>query len=251
MSSKRTAIASRQIAALLMSGAAFSTLAAPVLAQSADPDEIVVRGRAEFFRPTENTSATKIPLPIVETPQSITVLTDDILDLTASTDLEDTIGLVPGFVNIGSYAGIDNRFQARGFDISVAEGILLNGVSIATNVDRDLLGVERIEFLRGPTSIVLGTLNYGGAVNIITRRPSAEFEQDYLIRVGSFDTSRVQAEVSGPLNPSGTIRGYLGVAYEDREGFRDGEELNKLPIKAAFDFDIGPNTLLTIDASYE
>lgn len=241
----------RHIAARLLLGASLSTMSAVAMAQEEDVDEIVVQGRAEFFRPTENTSATKIPLPIVETPQSITVLTDDILDLTAATDLEDTIGLVPGYVNIGSYAGVDNRFQARGFDISVAEGILLNNVSIATNVDRDLLGVERIEFLRGPTSIVLGTLNYGGAVNIITRRPSEELEQNYSLRVGSFDTVRVEAEVSGAMNESGSVRGYIGVAYEDREGFRDGEELNKLPIKAALDIDLGPDTQLKIDASYE
>ena len=214
-------------------------------------DEIVVTGQVEFFRPTDASTATKILLPIVETPQAITVLTDDLLDLTAARDLEDTIGLVPGYVNVGSYGGFDNRFQARGFNLSVAEGILLNSVMIGTNVDRDLLGIERIEFLRGPTSITLGTLNYGGAINIVTRRPSDSLEIDLLLETGSFDRQRYSAEISGPLTESGSVRGYAGVAYETRNGFRNREGIEKTPVKAALDIDLSPDTILEIDFSYE
>ena len=60
-------------------------------------DTVRVVGNAEFFRPTEATSATKIPLPIIETPQAITVLTEDIISLTGIRDLEGASGLVPGF----------------------------------------------------------------------------------------------------------------------------------------------------------
>ena len=66
--------------------------AAPSFAQEADEertmDTVRVVGNAEFFRPPEATSATKIPLPIIETPQAITVLTEDIITLTGIRDLE-------------------------------------------------------------------------------------------------------------------------------------------------------------------
>ncbi|MEM6651633.1 MAG: TonB-dependent siderophore receptor [Pseudomonadota bacterium] len=230
---------------------------APAMAQETDEDEertletITVSGDAEFFRPTEATSATKIPLPIVETPQAITVLTEDIITLTGIRDLEDASGLVPGFVAKGTYGGFDNRFSARGFDLSVAEGILINGVQVASNVDRDFIGVERIEYLRGPTSIVLGTVNYGGAVNIITKRPTDSFVGSIAGEVGSWDLYRIQGEFGGPLNESGTIRGYAAAAYEERGDFREGAELEKLPIRAALDIDLGPNTLFTLDLSAE
>ncbi|MEM7707296.1 MAG: TonB-dependent siderophore receptor [Pseudomonadota bacterium] len=235
-------------------GAALLAVGSSAIAQDEDElieEVVVVAERAEFFRPRNAMSSTKLNLPIVETPQAITVLTDDILELTGSLDLEDTVGLVPGYVNKGSYGGFDNRFNARGFDLSVAEGVLLNGLPIASNVDRDLLGVSSIEYLRGPTSIVLGTLNYGGAVNIITRRPSAEREIDISYRGGSFSAHRLELEYSGPLNESGTVRGYGGLGYETRNGFRDGEGLEKTPIKLALDVDFGENTQLQIDASIE
>ncbi|MEM1035919.1 MAG: TonB-dependent receptor plug domain-containing protein [Pseudomonadota bacterium] len=206
---------------------------------------------AEFFRPTEATSATKILLPIIETPQAITVLTEDIISLTGIRDLEGASGLVPGFVAKGTYGGFDNRFSARGFDLSVAEGILINGVQVASNVDRDFIGVERIEYLRGPTSIVLGTVNYGGAVNIITKRPGDVLEGSIAGEVGSWDLYRFQGEFGGPLNESGTVRGYVAGAYEDRGGFREGEELEKLPVRAALDIDLTENTLFTLDLSAE
>jgi len=205
----------------------------PATAQESETEVITVVGNADFFRPSTNTSATKIPLDIVETPQSITVLTEDIIDLTGARDLEDTSALVPGFVAKGTYGGFDNRFNARGFDISVAEGILINGIQAASNVDRDFLGVERIEYLRGPTSIVQGTLNFGGAVNIITKRPTADAEGQLVAEIGSFDTYRVEGEISGSLTEDNSVRGYFGAAYEDRGSFRDAQELQKIPLRAA------------------
>ncbi|MEM7492022.1 MAG: TonB-dependent siderophore receptor [Pseudomonadota bacterium] len=239
--------------AALLTTTALATV--PAFAQDADEertlDTVRVTGSAEFFRPTEASSATKIPLAIVETPQAITVLTEDIISLTGIRDLEGASGLVPGFVAKGTYGGFDNRFSARGFDLSVAEGILINGVQVASNVDRDFIGVERIEYLRGPTSIVLGTVNYGGAVNIITKRPGDVLEGSIAGEVGSWDLYRIQGEFGGPLNESGTVRGYVAGAYEDRGGFRDGEELEKLPVRAALDIDLTERTLFTLDLSAE
>ena len=245
-----------RFAAALLASTAMTSAFSVAQSQETDDEErvletIEVISSAEFFRPTEATTATKIPLPIVETPQAITVLTEDIIELTGARDLEDVSGLVPGFIAKGTYGGFDNRFNARGFDISVAEGILINGVQVASNVDRDFVGIERIEYLRGPTSIVLGTVNYGGAVNIITKRPTSEFQGAISAEVGSYDLYRVEGEFGGPLNEAGTIRGYVAGAYEDRGGFRDGEELEKLPIRAALDIDLTPNTLFSLDLSAE
>lgn len=232
-------------------------VSATAVAQEVEEDEeralqtVRVTGITEFFRPTEASSATKIPLPIVETPQAITVLTSDILQLTGARNLEQASGLVPGFVAKGTYGGFDNRFSARGFDLSVAEGILINGVQVASNVDRDFVGVERIEYLRGPTSIVLGTVNYGGAVNIITKRPGDEFSGSITGEVGSWDLYRVEGEFGGPITEDGTVRGYVAGAFEDRGGFRDGEELEKIPLRAALDIDLGERTLFTLDLSAE
>ncbi len=244
----------RLIGVLLASTALISF---PALAQEDVADEqrtletVNVTGVTEFFRPTDASSATKIPLPIVETPQAITVLTGDILRLTGSRNLEQASGLVPGFVAKGTYGGFDNHFSARGFDLSVAEGILINGVQVASNVDRDFIGIDRIEYLRGPTSIVLGTVNYGGAVNIITKRPAREASGSIAAEAGSWDLFRVEGEFGGPLNDTGTVRGFVAGAYEDRGDFRKGAELQKLPIRAALDVDLTERTLFTLDLSSE
>ena len=246
----------RSLRCSLLASAAL--IVAPAIAQTTDDDAerrldtITVTSAAEFFRPTEATTAAKIPLEIVETPQAITVLTGDILELTGARDLEDASGLVPGIVSKGTYGGFDNRFSARGFDISIAEGVLINGVQVASNVDRDFLGVERIEYLRGPTSIVLGTLNFGGAINIITKRPTEALSGSFSAEAGSFDTYRVEGEVSGALPGSnGAVRAYFAAAYEDRGSFRDAQELTKIPIRAAVDVDFSEQTTLTVDLSYE
>ena len=87
-------------------------------------------------------------------------------------------------------------------------------------VNLPLLGVERIEFLRGPQGTLYGRNALGGVMHILTERPSPEFEYSASAAAGTFDRRRITASASGPSVDSGPLWG-LDAVYDERDGFTD------------------------------
>jgi len=121
---------------------------------------------------------------------------------------------------------------------------------------RDMLDVERVEVLRGPQGTLYGRNAIGGNINIITKRPTEEFEGSVGIEVGNYEKRLVQAVVSGPL--SDRLRSRLAISDDKRDGYvenvgnpgDDRETSDYTSIRGALEYDLTDDIQIYFNAYY-
>ena len=181
------------------------------------------------YMATRVQSSGKFPEPIVNTPKSITVLTKDVLADQNSTTLKSAVLNTAG-VTLGTGEGgnaFGDRFFIRGFD--ARNDIFLDGMRNAGVSVRENFFTEQVEILRGPGSTFAGRGTTGGAINIVTKQPTAEksfYNMDTTF--GTDHTKRVVLDVNQVISPTLAIRagglfqdaGVAGRNYikDDRDG---------------------------------
>lgn len=215
---------------------------------SRDLDRLVVT--APNYVSTGSRSATKSDAPLVETPQAVTVISRDQIDLLHWNSLQETVRYTAGAV--GGVFGPDTRYDwllVRGFTpVQYIDGLQAPVGSVA-NVGTDLYGYQAVDILKGPSSVLYGQTPPGGIVNMTSRRPESVFKGEFGFQVGSFDRRQFQGDITGPIGDSQSAR--LTVLYRDRETQVDFTESERLYIAPAYNFEIGLNTDLTLLAYYQ
>jgi len=211
----------------LLGATALSPVTAWAQAADAPADTLVlpmvdVTGRAESalepvrgFVAEQQISGTKTDTPLIESPQSISVVPRDQIDARQAQTMGEALRYTAG-VRTENY-GTDSRtdwFQLRGFNAQ-DNGIFLNGLRYNTGYAGsafETYGLERYEVLRGPTSVLYGQIAPGGLVNMVQRRPT-DFEQgEVRLTAGSFGRLQGEGYSSGPLNEDGTLLyGFTGL----------------------------------------
>ncbi|WP_288253652.1 TonB-dependent siderophore receptor [uncultured Hydrogenophaga sp.] len=173
-------------------------------------------GPVRGYAATRSATATKTDTPLQETPQSVTVITADQIRDQGSPNLQEALRYAAGVRN--ELYGIDNRgdwFSLRGSEEST---LLYNGLREPLTgyygvVRTEPYNFERIEVLRGPSSIIAGQNDPGGVVNLVPKRPLDAPRREVGIRVGNDSLREVHADLTGPLNAEGTLL-YRLVAVE-------------------------------------
>lgn len=156
-------------------------------------------------------TATKTGTPIIETPQSITVVTRNEMDMRSVQHLTEALRYVPG-VTVDQF-GFDGRgFEylfMRGFNATTTANFR-DGLSNAAKglffaeFITDTFGLERVDVLRGPASVLYGRGDAGGIVNRITKRPTAAPIREVEFQYGNFERERFAADL-GVVSKDGTI----------------------------------------------
>lgn len=192
--------------------------ALPAAAESPEPTRSLpeVRVNADAERETAATpvigykarhaaTATKTDTPLIETPQSVTVVTRDQIVDQGATNVQDALNYAAG-VRSNAY-GIDSRndgVRIRGsFPEEYQDGLrrMFDWYTSNTRVEPFLL--ERIEVLRGPSSMLFGQSNTAGIVNMVSKRPQAQRQGEVGVQLGSWGRKQVQADLTGPLTADG------------------------------------------------
>lgn len=172
---------------------------------------------------------------IQDTSISITAFTGDFLDDFGIRNQEDLQNFVPA-TTIQPYdatiRGVGRNFRALGGDPGVST--YMNGIyseDLLTATAATFWDVERIEVLRGPQGTLYGRNAVGGAINILYKEPTDEFESSLKGIVGNFGTQEMYAAVSGPIIQD-KLSGRVNYAYRDRDGIieeiGDGPDLDSL-----------------------
>lgn len=159
-------------------------------------------------------TATKTDTPILETPQSITVVTRDQMDdqgaTTVSQALRYSAGVL-GETRLSSGGRYDSVF-IRGFGgagtgagfVNNLDGLrLLRGVNFLVP-SFEPWGLERVEVLRGPSSVVFGQVKPGGLINMVSKRPRDEKHGEIQLRFGDRQRAEMAFDVGGPIDPQKT-----------------------------------------------
>lgn len=236
--------------------------ASPALAQTGEPaddqpesyaDAILVNGRTEGYQVKATNTATKLPLTLRETPQSITVFTRQRIEDFNLITIAEVMEQTPG-VTVQSYDSNRTRFQARGFSIT---NFQLDGVPSNFNVGAsgnsvmsDTSVFERIEVVRGATGLVTGTGDPSATVNLVRKRPTDTLQANVSLSAGSWDYYRAEADVGGPLIASGRIRARVVGAYTDKQNFVRFQHDTSPSIYGVIEADITNTTRLRFGGDY-
>ncbi|HAT07680.1 MAG TPA: TonB-dependent siderophore receptor, partial [Rhodobiaceae bacterium] len=135
----------------------------PAVAQSTSVDEIVVT--SEYNKP--DTSALKMPIPLVDVPQSLTIIGQEEIKLRGYGDLGDLVRYTPG-VNTSQGEGHRDAIVFRG--VRSTADFFIDGVRDDVQYYRPLYNLEQVEILRGPNAMLFGRGSTGGALNRVTKK---------------------------------------------------------------------------------
>lgn len=224
-------------------GTAFAAQEAEDERETKALEEIVVTATRQF-RPTDSTAASKIRLELVETPQALTVLSSDFLEIAHLKNTVDVVSYAAGIEHAGTGDGTQARLVARGFPIDRTRSFRVNGLSVDSELDFDYFTMSRVEVVRGPASSLYGEADYGATLNRVLKAPSSEFGYSVSAAAGSDSYKRLEGDIQGALNDSGTITGRAVAVIQDRNGFIRDTEQNHWAIAPSIAFDMGDTELL-------
>lgn len=205
--------------------------------------DVVVTAIRQQFQAETATSATGFQLDVVDTPVSLSVLTKDMIDVTGARTIEEYAHYVPNVSKYQDFGGSTAKYQARGFRIDALRGLKVNGVSFF-NTQIDSYFTERVEFVRGPTSIVYGNNGFGGIINTITKRPQPERAVTVGVEGGSWSRYRGDLDVNLPLGERFAAR--LITGYDEGGEFVDGIERDLRFVAPSLSVQLGERTSLLL-----
>lgn len=223
----------------------------PQVAQSetAEGSKVYVTGARQNYRALSATGATKTDTLLKDLPQSVRVLTADLLKDAGVTTLASALDLASGITRQSNLGGLWDSYAMRGFtgDPNFGSDYLVNGFSSSRGYNgvRDTASTASVEVLKGPASALYGRGEPGGTVNITTKKP--RFEPVYAVdlSVGSFQNHRTAVDLTGPISENIAYR--LNGAYENSDSFRDTVGAKRSFISPSFIWLIGDSTKLSYE----
>jgi catecholate siderophore receptor len=205
--------------------------------KSADSKDIIVTGVRPLL-------GDKLPLRLQDTPQSINIVPQRLIQEQAVTRLEDALKNVPGItLNAGEGAARGDTINIRGF--SAFNDFFLDGIRDAAVYIRDPFDLQTIEVLKGPSATLFGRGSTGGAVNQVSKAPSLTPLRTVTADIGSNDEYRATVDIDQPIGSTAAFR--LNAMGESSEvADRDYVKNRHWGVAPALAFGIGEPTTVTL-----
>src|SRR6204780_4983544 len=147
----------------------------------------------------------KLPQDLQDTPQSITVVSEQLISAQGSTRLEDALKNVPGIpLNAGEGAARGDTVNLRGF--SAFNDFFLDGIRDAAVYTRDTFDVESVEVVKGPSATLFGRGSTGGAINQVSKAPTLDSLYSFAADLGTNHEYRATTDIDVPLNSTTAFR---------------------------------------------
>jgi len=214
-----------------------------------EPIEILVTGEQdEGYNPSSATTGTRTDTPLRDIPQSIQVVPRQVLEDRNVRTVNEAIETVSGVIDGG-----DTIFRIfRGFS-TAATSQLRNGYRIGGTyqlVPEELtVGIEQVEVLKGPGSVLFGALEPGGVINTITKKPLSEPYYKLGFEAGNRGFYQPSIDLSGPLTADETVLYRFIAAYNGADGYFEGGGRNNTLIAPSITLNLGDRT--SLDLYYE
>lgn len=223
--------------------------APPTAADEEPGDAIVVTA---YGRTDQPTAATGLPLSPLETPQTISVITQQQIQdqgfNTINDALDFTVGISKKDIDRGRSA-----ITARGFEV---QNFQLDGAPFENgNVgfgETSTAQYERVDLVRGAAGLMQGAGDPSAVVNLIRKHAATgDFAGNISVEAGSWDRFAATLDVQSPLNAAGTVRARAVAQAYTQDSFVDLEKKKGLLLYGVIDADLGDRTTLSIGASYQ
>jgi iron complex outermembrane receptor protein len=241
-------------------------IAMPAFAQQAEsgpqtaPQAGEDQGTSRTDRDVVIITANKREESVQDIAVAVTAITSELRDEIGLTTVQDYTNFAPGL----SYSTASDRLGMRGVtrtsnNFGIRSGIsnYVDGVyfSSAIPASREPIFVDRVEVVRGPQGTLYGRDSIGGALNVITKRPTEEFEGQFNMNAGNFGQLGVATTVAGPITDWARYRfGYSRQAQNEGSltnyatGDTEGNRKNDTYYEGQLEFDVGEDLDLWIRA---
>ena len=257
----RTAIAHAVLLALC--GAAHAQQAAPMAPTAPAAEKalapVTVSAGAEQENPTAPVtgfvakralSATKTDTPLIETPQAISVITRDQMEAQGVQTLRQVTAYTAGAVS-NYFDSRQDTFKARGGDVTQYLDGMVRFIGYWNDTRPDPYTLERVEFLRGPSSVLYGQGSVGGVLNLTSKRPQAEPMRDVQVQLGNHARKQIAADMTGKLTQDGEWLYRLVAVGRDSDTQVDHVRDDRLVIAPTVTWKPSAATSLTLQLTHQ
>lgn len=214
------------------------------------------RGPVYGLVATRSATATKTDTALRETPQAISVITREEMQTRRHDSLADTLKYTAGMVTQpNGYSRVADDYRLRGFDIGPRTGgVLRDGLKLQSTQfegGQEPYGLERVEVLKGASSVLYGQLSPGGLVNTVSKRPTDEELHEINFEYGNYQRRQVSTDHGGRLDEQGRFTYRLTALWRDSETQYRSIDDDKTFFAPAITWHIDDDTRLTLLASYQ
>ncbi|CAI0923270.1 ferrichrome porin FhuA [Serratia proteamaculans] len=272
MSTKRLSSSAAKQGRIHVSGvamtiaAALGTLATPAFSADVKEDTITVVGSSQSQQESawgpvgtyvakHSATGTKTDTPLVKTPQSVSVVTREEMDMRQSETVKSALAYTPGVMvgNRGASTAYD-AVNIRGFS-SVGTNMYLDGLKLQDDnysiYQIDPYFLERAEVLRGPSSVLYGKSNPGGVVALVSKRPTTESLREVQFKMGTDNLFQTGFDFGGALDDDGVYSYRLTGLARDEDQQQVGEKSKRYAIAPSFSWRPDDRTSLTFLSSFQ
>lgn len=194
-------------------------------------------------------SVGKAGIAPMDLPQASAVISHATLENQQAVTLADVLKNANGLYIMGTTGGYQEEVASRGSALA-GSNIFKNGVRYFSGMSTELSGIERVEFLKGSAAILYGNVAAGGILNLVTKKPHAQFGGDIGFRFGSFNTIQPTFDIYGSLNKKKTILFRTDATYEKSDSYRKEVESERYYVNPSVLFKLSENTELLVEGDY-
>lgn len=230
-----------------------SQLSPVILKEDIHEVEVIhLEGRNKFAK-KESDHVARLPIKNLENPQVYNVVSKELMKEQVIVSFDDAVKNAPGVNRLWTSTGRSGDgagyFSMRGFSV---QPTMINGIAGLTNGGIDPANIERIESIKGPSGTLFGSslISFGGLINIVTKKPYDQFGGEVSYTGGSYDLSRITADINTPLNKSNTALFRINGAYHYEGSFQDAGFRRSLFFAPSFSYEINKKLSFLINAEY-
>ncbi|RZL03449.1 MAG: TonB-dependent siderophore receptor [Rubrivivax sp.] len=212
-------------------------------------------GRIQGLAAKRSATATKTDTPLIETPQSISIVGAKDVETIKAQSLMDALGYVAGVARVEGADRTTESLMLRGFQAWADNGSLYrDGTRYGVNVNngtQEPYGLERIEVLKGASSVLYGAAAPGGIINTVSKRPTADTLREINVEVGSFNRKQVSGDFGGAIDDPAVWTYRFTFLARDSDTFVDHVPDDRLYIAPALKWQPSAATSLTLLAEFQ
>ncbi len=201
----------------------------------------------------QSITATKSDIPLIETPQSVSIVTADQITIQNAESLTQALKYSSGITPMGGDHTTSDTIVIRGFNAG-ASPTYLNGSKLARNSFSAVIEpytMERLEVLKGPASVLYGNAAPGGIINMVTKQPQTETLRELKVQAGSFDRKQLAGDFAGALNEDGSLSYRLTGLVRRSDTMTDYVPDDREFLQGSVRWEPNDDTSLTLLANYQ
>lgn len=207
---------------------------------------VISKNKANKFARKESPYVARMPLANLENPQVYTTISKELMQEQVIVDYKDALWNAPGVVPSVGPAG-NTTVYMRGFSTSTS---VRNGMAAQAWSSVDPVNIERAEVIKGPSGTLFGSsiVSFGGLINQVTKRPFDSFKGEISTTLGSYNLSRVTADINTPLNAEKTVLFRVNTAYHNEGSFQNIGHNRSFTVAPSLSYKVDERLTLFFDA---